>query len=87
MLTDSGGLQKEAYWSQTPCFTFRKSTEWIETLTSKNNHLIKNISDNTKKQVFQILNSNNNEDKIFDKTLFGNGTASKKIISNLIKQF
>ena len=51
VLTDSGGLQKEALWHGKQCFTLRNETEWTETINQRVNTMVKeedkiNLSEN-----------------------------------------
>lgn len=82
VITDSGGLQKEAYFLETPCVTLRDQTEWVETLEGNWNVLskidINDICDNIK-NAGVTYNSNHN--------YFGDGKASTKIVDILSSCF
>lgn len=74
ILTDSGGIQKEAYLLRVPCITLRDSTEWVETVEDRGNVLVgANIHDillNIKEEFTETS---------FQNALFGDGTASRQI--------
>jgi UDP-GlcNAc3NAcA epimerase len=75
VITDSGGLQKEAYFIGTPCITLRKTTEWKETIDGfwnicvgyNFNHIVSGVDVVPNKERRNI-------------DLFGDGFASKKIV-------
>ncbi|MCB9111267.1 MAG: UDP-N-acetylglucosamine 2-epimerase (non-hydrolyzing) [Anaerolineales bacterium] len=77
ILTDSGGVQKEAYWFATPCVTLREETEWVETVQSGWNVVVGVERERIMRAVheFSIPSTRPN--------LFGDGDASQKIVSLL----
>jgi UDP-N-acetylglucosamine 2-epimerase len=79
VITDSGGVQKEAYLLRIPCITIRKNTEWIETLRGKWNIL---TGVNSNKIIATVRNLNPTSK--FDGSVFGNGNTSKTIIDIIL---
>lgn len=76
ILTDSGGVQKEAYFHHTPCITLRDETEWLETVEAGWNQIA-----GYKKQ--DILHCLENEPARIEIPEYGTGNASDKIIGLL----
>lgn len=80
VLTDSGGLQKEAFWSKTPCITIRDRTEWSETVEMGVN-LITGSDPKRIIQAIKYIKEKHHEIKNrFKENPFGDGKASKRII-------
>ncbi|MEH7504227.1 UDP-N-acetylglucosamine 2-epimerase (non-hydrolyzing) [Neobacillus drentensis] len=78
IVTDSGGVQKEAYFMKIPCVTVREQTEWVETLVNEANILVgtdveKIVSAVEKVVMPEYMN------------VFGDGNASEKIVEILKK--
>lgn len=72
VITDSGGLQKEAYWMKKPCITVRKETEWTETLHGNWNQIVGPDTQN-------IIEAVHTEPSTTWENLYGDGTAAQKI--------
>jgi UDP-GlcNAc3NAcA epimerase len=73
ILTDSGGLQKEAYWYGVPCVTMRPSTEWTDTVEVGANTLVDADPDRIVAAVHEAQMPNPRPD------LYGDGRASERI--------
>jgi UDP-GlcNAc3NAcA epimerase len=77
VVTDSGGLQKEAYFFEKPCVTLRDETEWTELVELGCNKLVGADPVLIQSSIFEMLKQKFN----FDNELFGGGKASQNIIS------
>ncbi len=82
VMTDSGGLQKEAYFFKKYCITLRDETEWIELVNNGFNLLAGSESENILEK-FNRLTTQQTAD--FSNRLYGNGDAGAKIILQLLK--
>jgi len=74
IITDSGGVQKEAYFCQVPCVTLREETEWVETVEAGWNTLAGNLEEN----IVNAVRSRGNGLPM-RKDLYGDGHAAAKI--------
>ncbi|PJE48061.1 MAG: UDP-N-acetylglucosamine 2-epimerase (non-hydrolyzing) [Sediminibacterium sp.] len=83
VMTDSGGLQKEAYFFNKYCITLRNETEWLE-LVNNNYNFLCGSNENLICQTFDkvMLDSGTNH---FKNDLFGNGNSAEMIIMNLLQ--
>ncbi len=76
ILTDSGGVQKEAYFHRTPCITLRDETEWTETVEAGWNQ----IAGYRKENILRCIEERPERKEI---TEYGTGNASKEIVGLL----
>lgn len=80
VVTDSGGLQKEAYILDTPCVTLREQTEWVETLNGNHNVLAHIDEADILDKVNNTVISKGKEN------YYGAGDAADKLVRVIVKE-
>ena len=81
VMTDSGGLQKEAFFFKKPCITLREETEWIELVNNGVNFLAGSDGELIKKHAAEIENKDIN----FEQNFYGTGKTGNTIVEELLK--
>ncbi|MCF7859084.1 MAG: UDP-N-acetylglucosamine 2-epimerase (non-hydrolyzing) [Candidatus Cloacimonetes bacterium] len=81
VMTDSGGLQKEAFFFRKPCVTLRDETEWVELVENGFNKVVGSNFD----KIITEYKTMKNKKMNYDIDLYGNGTASENIITEILK--
>ena len=83
ILTDSGGVQKEAFFFKKPCIVLRPETEWVELVKSGNAI----IADADNELIFKSLNSFQDNKKLHYPDFYGNGKAANLICETIINRY
>ncbi|MBO0602542.1 UDP-N-acetylglucosamine 2-epimerase (non-hydrolyzing) [Sporosarcina sp. E16_3] len=81
IVTDSGGVQKEAYFAKVPCITLRDQTEWLETIETGWNQLVNPLKVDLAEKLSKLRFGQPIED------LYGDGNAAEKIVVILKNYF
>jgi len=81
ILTDSGGVQKEAFVLKLPCITLREETEWVETVEAGWNVLVGANKDNILRAVEHFNSRKRAEPQV---GLYGDGRASQRIAEVIV---
>nr|WP_320017318.1 UDP-N-acetylglucosamine 2-epimerase (non-hydrolyzing) [uncultured Desulfobacter sp.] len=81
IVTDSGGVQKEAYFHGVPCVTLRDETEWIELIELSWNRLVPPNSGEIAEKILATIGTQGENARIY-----GNGDAAKMIVEQFCEK-
>ncbi len=81
MITDSGGIQKEAFLLKVPCVTLRDNTEWVETLGLNANVLV----GAEESKILEGIDKMQNTKIDFESEAFGDRNAAKRIMDAVLQ--
>ncbi|MFT4654464.1 MAG: UDP-GlcNAc3NAcA epimerase [Patiriisocius sp.] len=84
VVTDSGGLQKEAYFANRSCITLRDDTEWVETLLDGRNVLVGNDKQKFADQMLTLKQSGFRLCISSSNDYYGNGNTAAQILDILL---
>lgn len=79
IVTDSGGVQKEAFFHRIPCVTLREETEWVELVEAGVNRLVGIDPAQIAEAIGQPV-----DPALFSINLYGGGTAARRIVDTLV---
>jgi len=82
IITDSGGVQKEAYFFQKPCIVMRPETEWVEIIETGNGIL----ADADTERIMEGFNHFNGRIHASYPALYGDGKAAERIVETIVQK-
>jgi len=83
IMTDSGGIQKEAHFFRKPCIIFRKETEWVELVKNKTSVLV----DADKEKIIKAVTDLSMNKKLDFPKFYGDGKTAEFICEEMVKNF